>query len=295
MKKILVLGSSGMLGNTLVSFLNKEYSFIGIDKEILKDESQGIKFYQLDLLQFHEVKKIILQEKPDIIINVAAIVNLDLCEKNLELASNLHINLSQKIAKISRKMRIKYIYISTDSVFDGEKSIYTEEDAVNPLNNYAKTKFLGEEEAKKAEDYIIIRTNIYGYSKNQHSLFKWAYNELKNNHEICGYMNVIFNPVSVLQLSDAIGNLIKKDFRGVINIASNSVISKFEFLKMIEKKLKKQDLINPSILDDTSIGIRRPKNTSLTTKKMQTILDKEYLIEDGINQIFGGIENENRK
>lgn len=296
MKKILILGSNGMLGSVLCNYLLKKgYNIIGIDRIVTKNEKENYKFYQLDLLDFIEVEKIIFQETPDIIINTAAIVNLNLCQENYELAKLLHVDLNKKILDLNRKIPFKFIYISTDSVFDGTKYNYTEEDEVMPLNNYAKTKFLGEEEVKKMKDYIIIRTNIYGYSNEQNSLLKWAYNELNNDKKIFGYENVIFNPVSVYQLTDAISILIQKGFKGTLNIVSGKPISKFEFLEIIERYLKKKNLVQKSLLEDENSNIKRPKNTVLSTKKMEDIIGKKYKIEDGIIQVLEGVKSENRK
>ena len=191
---------------------------------------------------------------------------------------------------MSKKISFKFIYISTDSVFDGTKSNYIEEDLAIPLNNYAKTKFLGEEEVKKMEDYIVIRTNIYGYSDRQNSLLKWAYDELNKNKKIYGYKNVIFNPVSIYQLADAILILIQKNFKGILNIVSDKPISKFEFLKIIEEYLKKKNLVQESVLEDENSNLKRPKNTALSIKKMENIIEKRYKIEDGITQVLRGVK-----
>lgn len=296
MKKVLVLGSCGMLGSVLSEhLLQNDYQVIGIDKVNLENKFEKYKLYNIDLLDFFKVEEVVLQEKPNIIINVAAIVNLNLCEENYELAELLHVDLNKNFLNLSEKMPFKFIYISTDSVFDGTKSNYIEEDEAIPLNNYAKTKFLGEEEVKKMEDYIVIRTNIYGYSDRQNSLLKWAYDELNRDEKIYGYKNVIFNPVSIYQLADAILILIQKNFKGILNIVSDKPISKFEFLKIIEEYLKKKNLVQESVLEDENSKLKRPKNTALSIKKMEDIIEKRYKIEDGITQVLRGVYNENRK
>ena len=296
MKKVLVLGSCGMLGSVLCEYLlQNNYRVIGIDKVNLENKIENYKSYNLDLLDFFKVEEVIFQERPNIIINVAAIVNLNLCEENYKLAELLHVDLNKNFLNLSEKIPFKFVYISTDSVFDGTKSNYIEEDEAIPLNNYAKTKFLGEEEVKKMEDYIIIRTNIYGYSDRQNSLLKWAYDELNRDEKIYGYKNVIFNPVSIYQLADAILILIQKNFKGILNIVSDKPISKFEFLKIIEEYLKKKNLVQESVLADKNSNLKRPKNTALSIKKMEDIIEKRYKIEDGITQVLRGVKNENRK
>ncbi len=288
MIKICILGSGGMLGKELVNNFIYKYKIVGIDKIITKNEK--IQFYSLDLLKFGQLEKVLQIEKPDVIINVAAIVNLDICEKNFELAKDLHWKLSEFLTKYCQKVECKYIYISTDSIFDGKIGNYKECDLPNPVNNYAKTKYLGELEALKIQNSIVIRTNIYGYSSNQNSLLKWGYDSLKNGIQIKGYTNVIFNPVSVKQLSDAIVILLKKEFKGIINIGSNLNLSKYEFLMIIEKFLQLEQRIEKSELNDNYSFLKRPKITTLNTEKMKKILEKEYTCEDGIYDILKEVE-----
>lgn len=292
--KILILGCNGMLGLALQTQLEKKCELIGIDKVL--NNKTNLKFYQLDLLKFTEVVQIVLEEKPDVIINVAAIVNLNICEENKEIAKLLHYKLSEKISLISKKLGCKYVYISTDSVFDGNSGGYTEESLTNPLNYYAKSKLEGEEIIRNIlENYIIIRTNIYGYSENQNSLLKWAYNSLKENSEIVGYTNVTFNPVSVTQLAEIIEKLLKENYKGTVNIGSNKVISKFEFIEIIAKYLNKEKFLKKGVLDDSNSKIKRPKNTSLVLREMKRVIAKEYELEKEILRIIREVENENRK
>lgn len=288
MKKICILGSEGMLGKELVNNFIYKYKVLGIDKVITKNEK--IQFYCLDLLKFEQLEKIFQIEKPDVIINVAAIVNLDICERNFELAKKLHWDLSRFISDYCQKTECKYIYISTDSIFDGKIGNYRECDSPNPINNYAKTKYLGEQEALKTPKSIIIRTNIYGYSSNQNSLLKWGYDSLKNGIKIKGFINVIFNPVSVKQLSNAICILLKKEFKGIINIGSTLNLSKYEFLMIIEKFLQLEQRVKKSELNDNSLFLKRPKITTLNIEKMKEILGKEYNCENGIYDILKEVE-----
>ena len=285
MKKICVLGCNGMLGSVLTKTLLLNYKIFGIDKYDSKNPKET-DFYCQDLLNFEKVKTILTRERPQVIINAAAIVSLEFCEENYEIAEKLHYRLSEFLTKYCEENDCKYVYISTDSIFDGNKGNYTEEDLANPLNSYAKTKYLGDQEAQKNENSIVIRTNIYGYSDNQNSLLKWGYNSLKSGRKINGYANVIFNPVSVYQLSDAINILLEKDFSGVINIGSDRNISKCEFLKFIEKFLKIQKMVEKNEINDDDSPVKRPKNTTLNINKMSKLFEKNYKSEEGIYDIL---------
>lgn len=161
--RILVTGSNGMLGSDIVKiFLNNNYKVFGIDKN--DNINNNINFYKMDLTNLIELKKVLRNINPDLIIHTAAFVDVNFCENNIQKAIDLHVVVTRILAKFGCQM----IYISTDSVFNGIKGNYTEDDIPDPLNVYARTKLLGEfatlSNNKKA---TVIRTNIFGFHKDK--------------------------------------------------------------------------------------------------------------------------------
>ena len=132
--KILVTGAKGMLGQDLCPVLEDE------DYEVIETSIEN-----LDITDINQVEERLSEEKPDIIIHCASYTNVDLAETEKNLAEKINVKGTENLAKFSAKNDITLIYISTDYIFDGEKSEpYTEKDIPNPLNYYGKTKFEGE-------------------------------------------------------------------------------------------------------------------------------------------------------
>lgn len=286
--KILILGSSGMLGREFVNIFKEKYDVYGIDINNIKN--LGDKYFSINLLNEIEIKKFLEKNIFDIIINSVAIVDLKKCEKDKKLAEDLHVNLNKNFIEYCNKNNTKYIYISTDSVFDGEVGNYTEESITKPLNNYAYTKFLGEKEVEKIKNYIIVRTNILGYTENQNSLFKWAYTNLKDNIEINGFEDVIFSPISVFRLSELIDELIKINYQGLINVVNDTVLSKYEFLNILKEMISSTSKINKVKIENTDII--RPKNTSLNNELLHSIFKNLNLdLKEDMKKILLSVKN----
>lgn len=286
--KILILGSSGMLGREFVNIFKDKYEVYGIDINDIKN--LGNRYFSINLLNELEIKKFLERNIFDIIINSVAIVDLKKCETDKKLAEDLHVNLNKNFIEYCNKNNTKYIYISTDSVFDGEVGNYTEESITKPLNNYAYTKFLGEKEVEKIKNHIIVRTNILGYTENQNSLFKWAYTNLKDNIEINGFEDVIFTPISVFRLSELIDELIKINYQGLINVVNDTVLSKYEFLNILKEMISSTSKINKVKIENTDII--RPKNTSLNNELLHSIFKNLNLdLKEDMKKILLSVKN----
>ena len=179
----------------------------------------------LDLTNLEDVKNYLHKNSFDTIIHTAAYTNLKFNDTNPYKALKLHCDIVDIFNEYSKKL----IYISAQG--KNFKSVYHQ------------TKLQGELKVSEKENNVIIRTNIYGNG----GLIKWAVNELNNGNKINGYTNCIFNPVSVRQLSVLIYKNID-NLNGLINVGSNLIISKFDFLKLIAKKINlNSELIFPKL------------------------------------------------
>lgn len=287
-KNILIAGSNGMLGRDIVKrfIANNSYNVHGINRHLNK--RSNIKEYTCDLTNFAETKKILKQINPDIIINCAANIDLDLCEDNKDYTYIINAESAAILASYN-PLKTKYIYISTDSVFDGIKGNYKEGDKTNPLNYYAYTKLEGERLSLEQNlNSIIIRTNIYGFNIPQKkTLAEWALSNLISNNRINGFDDVYFNPVYTKQLAELCHQIINTNFKGLINVGCTQKLSKYEFLI----KLANQFNINTNLIDCMSVEnmnskIERPKNTTLNTSVIKQTMNIEFDIDDGIKCLY---------
>lgn len=284
MNKVLITGNSGMLGKDLCwVFKQNGDVVVGIDINEF-DEKKIDKHYKIDLCNKESVLKILKQEKPDIIIYAAAIVDLNTCEENKKLADCLHVTIPELISS-NKKNEAKFMYISTDSVFDGIKGNYSENELPNPLNYYSFSKLIGEKAVLQNKNCLVIRTNIFGFNNPlKQSLAEWAITNLHSEKKIIGFDDVIFNAIYTLDLATIIQKISKNDFKGILNIGCKGAWSKYNFLQYLAKSLGcKEKLIEKGNSDLISFKIKRPLKTNLNTKKIEAITLIPTLEESVIN------------
>ena len=271
MKKILITGTSGLLGSNLVMSLKDRYDVIGTDiNNSIK--FPDIEYKTMDICVSDSVKEIIFSVKPHVIIHCAAETRVDYCEDNPDAAFLVNVRGTEIIAGACREIGSKIVYISTDSVFDGFKGFYNESDKTAPLNVYAKSKLSGEQVvAKQAGYFLILRTNIYGWNAQaKTSLAEWILDSVSNGKRIPGFEDIIFAPLLVNDLALLIDKMIGRGLGGLYHVNAANKCSKLEFAKMICKLFSKDEaLVYAGKSDEINFKARRPKDTSLDISKIK--------------------------
>jgi dTDP-4-dehydrorhamnose reductase len=264
-----------------------QFEVYGVSRK--SETVENVTVENVDLLNECEIKSVLNRIKPEIIIHCAANVNLADCENNKGDTYKLHVEATKVLASHNNE-HTKFIYISTDSVFDGKKGNYNEKDEVNPLNYYAKSKYLGEEIALSSnKNTLVVRTNIYGLnSARGNSLAEWAIEELKNNREINGFDDVFFNPVYVGQLAEIIKIIsVESTINGVLNVGSSKGVSKFQFINELAEIFGfDRNLIKRSKIDGILPQITRPKNTTLNIDKLKSIILEVPILKEGLSELY---------
>ena len=245
--KALITGAEGMLGMDLSPVL-EDYGY-----EVLEFGHN-----KLDILNSKKVCEVIREEKPDIIFHCAAYTNVDNAEADYEKAYAVNVTGTENIAKASEENGAVLIYISTDYVFDGEKTTpYAPQNAVNPINNYGLTKLKGEEAVKKiCSKYYIIRTSwLYGHhGKN----FVETMLSLKDKEEIKVVDDQIGCPTWTVELAEGIIKVLNKPY-GIYHICGSGSASRYEFAKEIFKQRGIKANITPCKTEDFPCIAKRPK------------------------------------
>ena len=288
-KKTLITGVNGMLGSFVVQRLLQTpgldvYGAGKSDSNSCLDQGH---YFKLDLLDLEGLGKLLDKLSPDIIVHCAAEVNLEICENDHVYADRIHRDVTTVLSSCD-PLKTRMIYISTDSVFDGIKGNYNEQDEVLPLNYYALSKFHGEETVRKRkENYVILRTNIYGFKKNNgNSLFEWIAKKLSAGESITGFDDLIFNPLYIGQLAKVIGDLIASDYSGTLNAGCDEFVSKYQFAVDIADEFGwDSSLIAKGNSDMFPAKLTRPKNTTLNTNKLKEIVGYVPPLKQGIKQL----------
>jgi dTDP-4-dehydrorhamnose reductase len=231
-KKVFVTGAYGLLGTILCKKLDTEgYKVFRHGKAQSRQEN-----FSLD--NYSAVKKRLDKIKPNFIINLVALTDVNECENNLSKAIKLNVKFLTNFNKyeLEKKYKSKFIHISTDQVYSG-KGPHIEE-KVNPINNYGLTKILGEIAISDCNP-LILRTNFIGKSKNQKrsSLTDWFVKNVIEKKKTLLYTNVYFNPLEINYLSAIILKIMTTKKTGIYNLGAKKGISKEKLLSQIGKFL----------------------------------------------------------
>ena len=272
--KLLLLGSNGQVGWEL------QRSMATLGKVKACDRST------LDFIDLDELRKLIRDYKPDVIVNAAAYTNVDKAESDQENAFQVNSRAVHLLAQEAKVLDAWLIHYSTDYVFDGEKmSPYTEEDKTNPLSVYGKTKLQGEEAINKSKcKYLIFRTSwLYGtHGKN---FVKTIIKLAKERDELRIVSNQIGSPTSAELVADvtslclykiAQNSLSSKEISGIYHLTSTGKASWYDFAKYVIIEAKKSGgvfLTNPENIiainsSEYVLPAKRPANSLLDTQKL---------------------------
>ena len=230
---VIILGASGFLGLHL-------YNFLKIKNTVLRCGRNRKNDIILKNINQKKISKILEKYKPDIVINLIALTNVDLCEKKIKeskkINSGIVKTISQSINKNKLTKKIFLLHISTDQVYSGKGP--HKESSIKPINTYAKTKLNGEKYVKKIKG-CVIRTNFFGKPVNniKQGISDWIFHSLKKGKDISVFKNVQFSPLSVNTLCKYIEIIINKKVPGTYNVGSKNGFSKAKFAFNFAKKL----------------------------------------------------------
>ena len=275
--KLLITGASGLLGISLALEGMREHEVIGVDRGKLK--SAPFQVIKADLLHENVMTAIIDSVQPDWFVNCAAIANLDACEKDPENARILNSEIPGELAKVCAMRGIRFVHISTDAVFDGEKTDpYTEEDEPNPLSVYSRSKLAGERAVQEANPQAIVaRVNFFGWSlSGNRSLGEFFVENLNAGKTLNGFTDVIFCPMLVSNTARLLLATLEKGLHGLYHVLGAQPMSKYQFgVEIAQKFGLRESLISPKSVEGSGLTARRSHNLWLSTHKLSTNLGHE--------------------
>jgi dTDP-4-dehydrorhamnose reductase len=266
--KILLLGGKGMLGSDCKSVLAEDYDLIAPDRK------------ELDITSWDKVIDKLHHVHPDLIVNCAAFTDVDACEKDAFTVRKANVEGPRNLAQGSARYECKLVHISSDYIFSGQKSVpqpYFEDDAMDPLSAYGKSKMESEIAVKEnAPDYIIVRTGwLYGRGGNHFiaSLLRHALNK-KKKKPLKVVDDQFGSPTWSYRLAEQIRELIRAEARGTFNATSEGFCTRYAYAEYVLKKLKIKKPLQACRLKDFVQPAKRPRNC---------ILENRLLKKQGIN------------
>ena len=209
MKRVFITGSTGLLGSTILREHPNGLLLGASYYRNLLVPSGNIQYFNLDITDSKNCTKILSVFKPDIVIHTAAIATPDYCDKHQDKASAVNIDGTRNLIEASKSIQAKFIYITTNGVYDGEKYPYNEKSEIKPIDWYGHTKFEAEKLTQLSElEYSIVRLiTMYGWnnSKERQNPLTWLLEILGTNKNPVNLVTDMFNNfLSVHEASRAI-------------------------------------------------------------------------------------------
>lgn len=268
MKKILVTGANGQLGQCLqkISSQFEEFEFIFTDSETL------------DITNKEEVNDFFWQNAPDFCINAAAYTAVDLAETDIEKAFLVNADGTENLAEACAENNAQFIHVSTDYVFDGENNLaYTEEDFTNPLGVYGASKLAGDELALEVNPCSVILRTSWVYSEFGKNFVKTMLNLFATKEELSIVADQFGQPTNANDLAEAIMKIIKSEkiTPGIFNFSNLGRISWFDFAEKIAELSEAKIKLNAIETSQYPTPAKRPKNSVLDLDK----ISKTYAIQ----------------
>lgn len=266
MKKILLIGASGMIGNSILTFFSSKniysiYATVRSSDSFKRPSGKANYklFNNLDVEKRNELKNLFNQVTPDVVINCVGIVKQSKEIKNIYKVISLNSLLPHYLENLCAKYNSRLINISTDCVFSGLKGNYYENDFSDASDIYGRSKFLGE---VYYGNTLTLRTSLIGHEyNNTHGLLEWF---LSQNENVEGYKKAIFSGLTVIEFAKIISDYVipNKNLKGLYHLSAMP-ISKYDLLMLIKKIYGKNINVIP---DQKKIVIDRSLNSSSFSK-----------------------------
>ena len=281
MKKILITGSNGLLGQKLINLLAGKagYQLLATAKgeNRLGDIGKPYNYKALDITNINEVDKIVTDFKPDFIIHTAAMTNVDQCETDKEGCTLLNVSATNYLVQAAEKNNCFFIHLSTDFIFDGTKGPLIEEDAPNPISFYGQSK-LGAEKIVIESNlrWAILRTVlVYGIVKDmsRSNIVLWVKKSLEDKKTINVVDDQWRTPTLAEDLAIGCFLIIEKEAKGIFNISGKDMLTPYEMAIITADFFHLDKLyINKADSSTFSQPAKRPPRTGFVIEKAKTIL-----------------------
>ncbi len=296
--KILITGGTGLLGRALVTSADSSYEIVSTfagDYQIL--DTPQIIYKKLDIRDREGYFQLLRDFKPEVTIHTAGMSNPDYVEKNNKEAWETNVGGTQNIIKACEESGSKFIYISSNAIYNGSRAPYREEDKADPVNYYGKIKLECEEVTKESNIiWAIVRPILmYGWNHafERPNIVTTGISRLRKKEKFFVYDDVYYTPLYYYSCAEAIWKIIEKNKFEVFNVAGKDRLSIYGLMKGVAEVFKlEQSLLIPVQQGFFQELVKRPKDTSYNTAKMESVLGLKPL---EIRQGLGLMRQEENK
>lgn len=282
MKKILITGANGLLGQKLIRLFlqHPEYEIFATSQGKKQSPLVGFKFIKADLTEEGKIEELMQYYHPNFVIHTAAMTQPNDCEKNPEKCLDINVKVVEKLSQICKKQNAFLLHLSTDFVFDGEKGMYTEKDEPNPISFYGVSKYEAEQvfQDSGVRGAIVRPCLVYGMTPNmsRSNLILWLKRSLEMHQHIKVVIDQYRTPTLAEDLAEGCRLIIEKEAQGIYHLAGKDYLTPYEIAVHIADHFR----YNKSYLTKVTAGTfpepaTRPPKTGLNIDKARRELGYE--------------------
>lgn len=299
--KILLTGSNGLLGQKIVAKCDNDSSIdlLATSKGENRISLFPVNYQSIDITEESEIREVVSKFQPDVIINTAAMTNVDACESAKEEAWKLNVIAVENLLKVSKENNIHLIHLSTDFVFDGENGPYKEGDEPNPVSYYGKTKLEAEKSLLNSEykNWAIARTIIvYGIAEqmSRSNLVLWAKGALEKGQHIKVVNDQFRSPTLAEDLAEGCLLIAKKHATGIFHLSGEVTESIFDLVNHIANYWNLDKTLIEAISSTTlNQDAKRPPKTGFDISKAKQLLGYQpHTFTEGLHVIDNQLKSE---
>lgn len=290
MKKVLITGASGFLGGNLASSLKSTHEILGTFARN-PVEIPGCRMERLDFSRGGGVAALVGRFSPDAVIHAAALIDVDLCEKEPEMALRVNADAARQVAEAAADAGARLIYFSTDMVFDGHKGMYAEEDEARPLTVYGRTKLDGERWTLRLHPGAVVArlSLMYGTGTRVHGSFLgWMRGRLEKGQPLELFTDQYRTPLYVRDVCRVVERILADPpVRGIYHLAGPERMNRFDFGRRMAAAFGfPERLLRPVRMEDMPGLVPRPRDNSMDNRKAARELGVRFTgVDEGLEEI----------
>jgi dTDP-4-dehydrorhamnose reductase len=294
---LVVTGGTGFLGSNVVATAKADGRAVIAVGHSNVSSHHDLHTVAADLTKPGSAHELIHELQPEMLINCAALANVDESEASPEKARLLNVTLPRELAIACRDAGIPFTHVSTDSVFDGRRGRYRESDTPNPVNEYSRSKLEGEQAVLEAMPHaLVVRTNFIGLSSVPGlGLGDWIAGRLEARERIRGFTDVIISPLEAGTLSELLIRMTERELSGLYHLGSSDEVSKFDLALRIAAALDLDaSLVEPATVGEGGLGAPRPLRISLDSSRAAAALGQPLpTVQDTVNSFANSRRSRN--
>lgn len=276
-RRLLITGGSGLLALNWACALRDTWDVtLGTHQHAVN--LAGVSACSLVLDDLAQLRAQMEKVFPDLVVHTAGLTSVDRCELFPALAHQANVEIAKNVAQAAAMQGAGLIHISTDHLFSGRRSMYTESELPEPVNQYGRTKALAETAVMQVNPAaLVVRTNFFGWGHaTRQSFSDWLIYNLRAGKELPLFDNVFFTPILADVLALAAHELVDTGASGIFNLVGDRRLSKYEFARILADHFSlPEHLLLQRSLDASGFVAARPHDMSLDNRKAREILGRD--------------------